>query len=1202
VSGLIGGAKTQSTSEKRLQGIQLQRSVYGDTIPLVYGKARVPGALIWYGNFRSTAIVQEQGGKGGGGVTSTSYIYRTAVMLALAEGPITAVGTVYEDKAITSLAELGLTLFSGAGGQATWAFLPTYNSAQAIPYDHTAYVASSGLELGHSAGLPTLSFEVTGFLPYGSGIDDAEPAAILADYLGSASHGAQFPYLGTITGAHSFQTYCIARGIFISPEETTQRQAAEFLKELMAVTNSEVVWSAGVLKVLPYADEAVTGNGQTYTPNMAPVYALTDDDFLPGEPPVELIRKPQSERYNRVRIEYLDRSHQYNTAVAEAWDDADIALNGERVMPTINLHAIKTGTLAKQVAQIILQRQLYTVNAYRFRLRPDYSLLEPMDLLSITDSTLALDNQLVRITSITDDPDDVLTIEADEVPLGIASSPQYNWELAQGYAANYNVSPGNVSAPLIFAAPSRMVGPAGGSEIWVAITGADANWGGCSVWASFDDLDYRLIGSISGESRYGVLSASTASHADPDTAGTVAVTMATTTMQLTGGTQADVDGLRANMIYVGGEIMAFRDASLTAPGAYTLTYLRRGLYGSAPASHSSGAAFARIDDRLAAIPYDPGLAGTTMYLKFTSFNIYGRGEQDLSAVSPYTTVLPLDGSYQDNAENIWTVAGTASVFGQSIFKASGSNAEDSAATTKETQGMSSALSFRCSVLAKEAYIGLTTATSGTASSALEYAWRVTTTSGTAQVWESGTQRTVTVPTFTRETVFSITNDGLTVRYLMDGVLIYASPSNGQPMRAKAIMVTVGGQLDTVKFGMVSGGFHSGPNKLNVDGWRAGASGTVGNFVAITSPTPSSIVLGGATGHPLGPYGQSEAIWRTIGNGAAGNGGWDNGGDITGIDPGKSYRSVVWVRWNGVGAPQFYHGCDYANTLTLAGAPDSNPYFMYGAPATLGIVADKWYLSVGVIHGYSYSGGDSGIAGLYDPATGLKIYDGTEFKMRYSAQAMQMQRVYQYYTNNSYCLLYFAKPRFEAITGNEATIQTLLSPQGALAYLDEVDTPQLVGEAATSIVRTNAGSSTLVENRTGPINTNALFLPAGTASYYNDSSESVEVQIAAMFSGNAAVSAGIASSQHTVYAVGYQHNADWSGPVPVPIGQVSDPTDHSGETWPIFKTINATYTLPANKRFTAYFGIDVHVYIAGATTEPTTLSVGEIEISLTGVKR
>jgi hypothetical protein len=517
--------------------------------------------------------------------------------------------------------------------------------------------------------------------------------------------------------------------------------------------------------------------------------------------------------------------------------------------------------------------------------------------------------------------------------------------------------------------------------------------------------------------------------------------------------------------------------------------------------------------------------------------------------------------------------------------------------------MSSALSFRCSVLAKEAYIGLTTATSGTASSALEYAWRLTTTSGTAQVWESGTQRTVTVPTFTRETVFSITNDGLTVRYLMDGVLIYASPSNGQPMRAKAIMVTVGGQLDTVKFGMVTGGFHSGPNKLNVDGWRAGASGTVGNFVAITSPTPSSIVLGGATGHPLGPYGQSEPLWRTIGNGTSGNGGWDNSGDITGIDPGKSYRSVVWVRWNGLGTPQFYHGCDPNNTFTLAGAVDSNPYFMYGAPATLGIVADKWYLSVGVIHGYSYSGGDSGIAGLYDPETGLKIYDGTEFKMRYSAQATQMQRVYQYYTNDFYCLLYFAKPRFEAITGNEATIATLLSPQGALAYLDEVDTDRIAAYAATETVRAN--TSAAVEVHTLTYSSETLSKDWCWCRYDNDTDETVEVQIAYSIDLLIEISASVNLQNFWLTWYGAEDDSPGGGgafSVGLPTAGTEDPTVYNDTDLHIRKTINSTYMLPPNRRLALKIYANALISKTGGGPYTVTLTANVGELSMTGIKR
>ena len=58
-----------------------------------------------------------------------------------------------------------------------------------------------------------------------------------------------------------------------------------FIQDLMMATNSECVWSSGVLTVVPYGDTSITANGYTYTAPSAPLYSLDDDDF-------EYLREP----------------------------------------------------------------------------------------------------------------------------------------------------------------------------------------------------------------------------------------------------------------------------------------------------------------------------------------------------------------------------------------------------------------------------------------------------------------------------------------------------------------------------------------------------------------------------------------------------------------------------------------------------------------------------------------------------------------------------------------------------------------------------------------------------------------------------------------------------------------------------------------------------------------------------------------------
>src|SRR5207248_10577551 len=77
-----------------LHALRVQTSAYGGVVPLVFGQARMPGKLIWYGDFTPIPHTSTQavGGKGGGGgqrtQTQTTYSYNAAVAILLAVGPI----------------------------------------------------------------------------------------------------------------------------------------------------------------------------------------------------------------------------------------------------------------------------------------------------------------------------------------------------------------------------------------------------------------------------------------------------------------------------------------------------------------------------------------------------------------------------------------------------------------------------------------------------------------------------------------------------------------------------------------------------------------------------------------------------------------------------------------------------------------------------------------------------------------------------------------------------------------------------------------------------------------------------------------------------------------------------------------------------------------------------------------------------------
>lgn len=534
----------------------------------------------------------------------------------------------------TSLQQLGLSLAKGAVGQATWSYLSTNFPAQALGYSGIAYVYASAYDLSTSASVDNHNFEVQAQLAYSlsATVPDADPSQVGYDMLTNARYGANF-LASRVASTGSWSTYCRAAGLLMSPAFTEQTPMAEVLAQLCRLTNTALVWSEGVLKFIPYGDQTVTGNGSTYTPNTAAVYDLSDDHFLDKDNPVRLVRKPQADAYNQAQIEFLNRANQYNVEIAEAKDQANIDTYGLRSAEVLRAHWICDASVARAVAQLLLQRALYIRNTYEFTLPWNFALLEPMDLVTLTDPTLGLVQTPVRITEVSESPDGELSFTAEDFPLGVASTVLYPTQSGAGFAHNYNVAPGGVVAPAIFEAPGALT--VNGLEVYIAATGLSANWGGCHVWVSLDGSNYKQVGTINGGSRYGTLASAAAAVGGFD--------VQLNTGTLSSGSAADATALNT-LCWVGGavkEFVAYQTAVLTAAQRYTLGgTVVRGAYGTTAGTHAIGDPFIRIDDAVAKSgPIDLGYVGKTIHVKLTSFNIYGGGEEQLSAVTDYTYTI-----------------------------------------------------------------------------------------------------------------------------------------------------------------------------------------------------------------------------------------------------------------------------------------------------------------------------------------------------------------------------------------------------------------------------------------------------------------------------------------------------------------------------------------------------------------------------------
>ena len=563
--GGILGRGSNAKQQRAVGSLQFQTAQAGGVTPLIYGTTKVSPNLLDYDDFTATPSKQAGGkGKGGGGGKGggQQYMYSASFIMGICQGPITGFGLAWWDKNIglvTGLQSIS-SINLGSDGQTIDPYWASAHPAKAIGYSGMANIVFANYQLGNTATLPNFNFEVFGVGAGMSGASpngyDANPAQIISDFLTNPRYGANFPSANldpalTSGAASSYASYCAAVGLFLSPLLDQQQEAQQSLADITQVTNSAIVWSGALLKIIPYGDQSVTntftvanftgaptqsggdtisltftdpafnggspytityttvanlqmpgamaglaqvvnadsnlvgfgilasgvslagvmviqstptGNttiGQsggggisaagigatttnTFTPNTTPLYSLGEDDYIvqessvginfgvtPGGPalrsggtpitggftgdPLHIVRSTPADANNMIEVECLDRQNNYNTAIAEAFDQGSIDLYGVRRDTSTKARLITDPLyIGGMVAQLLLQRQILYRNTYTFQLGWKYILLEPMDLVQITDARLGASALTVRITAVEEDNEGMLSITAED--------------------------------------------------------------------------------------------------------------------------------------------------------------------------------------------------------------------------------------------------------------------------------------------------------------------------------------------------------------------------------------------------------------------------------------------------------------------------------------------------------------------------------------------------------------------------------------------------------------------------------------------------------------------------------------------------------------------------------------------------------------------------------------------------------------------
>lgn len=366
---------------------------------------------------------------------------------ALCEGPIIGCARMWWDK------ELAFSVSGSQPGKATTLTLGPDAANQTIPspldqsgYQHTALIYALQAPAGTQKELPAIALEVDAVTLSGA-TPDLSPADIMNDVLTHARRGCGWPsgrVDASVTGAAatSYRTYCDAAGLRFSMVLDTQRSALSIIADILAATNSDGVWSGGKLKVVPLGDQPITSpvfGAVNYVPVVTAAYNLSSDagDFLDKDQPVQVSRRSDADSYNSVPVQYLDRAADYATITVEDPEVVDVSVRGLKRAGTVALPVtFPDGSMPVMLSRIFSTRSVKVRNTYRFRLPWRYILLEPTDIVTLTDSVLGLSLTPVRITDLEEGEDGTLSITAEDYPAGVAAAASYAPAAGDGYKAN----------------------------------------------------------------------------------------------------------------------------------------------------------------------------------------------------------------------------------------------------------------------------------------------------------------------------------------------------------------------------------------------------------------------------------------------------------------------------------------------------------------------------------------------------------------------------------------------------------------------------------------------------------------------------------------------------------------------------------------------------------------------------------------------
>ena len=473
-----------------------------------------------------------------------------------------------------------------------------------------------------------------------SGGTDIPPPEIIYRILTSSVYGLGISADDIDTSSYTAAVlYCQNEGILVSAQYRREESALAIITQLLELYGGFLIDSGGKIKF----------GLQEFSSS---VVRTIDNDHLridqEGEPPVLITKGARQDTYNRVKVNYFDRSLDYRQNFIEVSDEVDMDVNGVRAQEFPAKFVMSEAT-ARKMAVRALWGNMYARDIYDFKLGAKDADLEPGDVITLVDSyhSELQSGKQARIVTWQETEPLTFQVKAVEEVEYISTSTLAADDVTEATKNVLNIRPKPMAEFGMYELPDEYQGA--DAQLFVGYRQQSPIMG-ARLYVSADGVTYGLAGDtqpyvISGifldglpSRNPGYVEENVEVYLIPDT--TVSGGFNTTTPYF--AQKHTLDDVNASgrasglgNIWAGSEMLAFEGVNLVAQNWYRFDKLYRGWGGTHIQDHSSGATWWKQAAGIFTQGINQDKIGTLIYYKVTGYNFNGV-EYNLSSVDART--------------------------------------------------------------------------------------------------------------------------------------------------------------------------------------------------------------------------------------------------------------------------------------------------------------------------------------------------------------------------------------------------------------------------------------------------------------------------------------------------------------------------------------------------------------------------------------